>query len=346
MTTLKSSIVRFSESLKCVSGRNRADEAYLQLRQEAESILEQYKEEPLNTGLVEECIRLVRRIENLESSKLSSVSYMRSRSNIVYISAIAKRTHYAAYMAGVWSSDGSISKPFKAWMHNSAADGAISLYEATYPFVKNAGDDINRRLLSIFSENAMLDAEVFLEMSDKYFPECTVTKYNRARVDIYHVERDRVRQAPPPLLSITSPSDSSEAPELLWHKDNYESFAGDELMRERIELETPEMLIRVTEVLRKNHDEARLEMDKRGGELWKSYRPYAKAALVGAATGTVAILYAMFGDPSLLDLITLASAHGDVITAAQESHDALLGGGGLANLDFKRAIGFGGSGLA
>ena len=346
MPKLEETIVHFTRAYKSVSGSRRTNKAYKELRREAERILEQYKENQLDTALLQECTNLVRRMENLNASKLSNINYMRSRSNIVYISAMAKRTHYAAYMAGVWSGDGSISKPFKAWMHNSAADGAISLYEATYPFIRNAEDNASRRVLAIFAEAAILDAEVFLEMSDRQFPECAVTRYNRARADIYHVERDRVRQGVQSLLSIPSPSESSEAPELIWHKDNFESFANDKLMRERIELETPENLARADEALRKNFDAAQLELDKRRDELWEPYRPYAKAALVGMATGSVAILYAILGDASLMDLIGLANAHGEVIMAAQESYDELIGGGGMANLDFKRVIGFGGGGLA
>lgn len=344
MSKLQSAIVKFDEALQAVAGRT--NRTYLSIRSDAKKILDEFKKDPLNTDLVEECTHLVRRIENLNADKLSNANFLRSRSNIVYISALAKRTHYAAYMAGMWSADSSISKPFKAWMHNSAADGAISLYEAALPFTTGKKKKTARRLLSIFAEGAIHDAERFLEMADKHFPECAVTRYNKAKVDIYHIERDRVRQGVENLKSIPCPSDDSEAPELIWHVDNHDSFSGDALMRERIQKETPEGLSQVAQVLLKNHDEANTRIEARGATLWAGYHPYAKAALVGGATGVVLTLYTVLGDSSLLDLVGIANAHADVTAAAADAQRSLVGGGGLAAMDFTRAIGFGGGGLA
>src|SRR5262249_29261875 len=138
MLPLKAAIIKFDEALQAIAGKAGGNKAYLQIRTDARTILDQFKEDPLNTHLVEECNTLVRRLEQLNSKQLSRTNYLRSRSNIVYISALAKKTHYAAYMAGAWSNDQSISKPFKAWMHNSAAHGAISLYEAALPFAKGS----------------------------------------------------------------------------------------------------------------------------------------------------------------------------------------------------------------
>ena len=180
MSKLQSAIVKFDETLQAISGKS--NRTYLSVRNDAEKILGEFKKDPLNTDLVEKCTHLVRRIENLNADKISSVNFLRSRSNIVYISALAKRTHYAAYMAGVWSADSSISKPFKAWMHNSAADSAISLYEAALPFVTGKKNKATRLLLSIFAEGAIHDAQRFLDMADKHFPECAVTRYNKAKL--------------------------------------------------------------------------------------------------------------------------------------------------------------------
>lgn len=346
MKNIQDAVTLFSETLERISKNSKADDAYIAIRSEAEKILEKYKNDPLNTELIFDCTNIVRRIENLEPNSLGSTNFMRSRSNVVYVSALAKRTHYAAYMAGVWSVNSRISKPFKVWMNNSAADGAITLYEAALPFINGNKEGDDRQLLSIFAEGAIHDAERFLEMADRHFPECAVTRYNKARVDIYHIERDRVRQGVEALKSIPCPSSDSDAPELIWHKDNYESFQGDNMMRNRIQQESPEDIDRIEQVLSKNFDEANMQIQARGAALWQPYSPYAKTALVGVYTGIVAIFYAVLGDASLLDLLGITSAHADVLSAASEIEPTLRGGGGFATLDFTRTMGFGGGGLA
>ena len=224
MIDLVTATAKFDEVLNRISARTRSDSVYLNIRGEAEKILSQYKKNPLNTHLVEKCSDLVHRLENLNADQLSDKNFLRSRSNVVYISALSKRTHYAAYMAGVWRSDPSISKPFKVWMHNSAADGAIDLYDALYPVVRDNKASAEYQLLSIYGEGAIQDAERFLDWAERELPECAVTRYNKAKVDIYHVARDRVRRGVENLESIPCPTDNSEAPELLWHVDNWESF--------------------------------------------------------------------------------------------------------------------------
>ena len=358
MKSLQASIVDFNEKLDKISKRGRGDRVYEEIRTKAEGILDQFREDPHNPALIEECARVVRSLETLNTTELSSIIYQRSRSNIVYISAVSKRTHYAAYMAGVWSEDPSISKPFKAWMNNSAADGAISLYEAAYPLIKpkqnnseentedKLKDESNRKLLSIFAEGAIDDAGRFLEMADRHFPGGAITRYNRARMDIYHVELDRLRQGVENLKSIPCPSDDSEAPELFWHIDNYESFLHDKMMRDRIQNETPENLQRIDEVLRKNSGEARMRKEARGSKLWDPYSSRSKALLVGAATGIVMTLYAVLGDFPLSDLIGIATAHADVVSAAAVVDGVSSTSDVLGRLDFTRTIGFGGGGLA
>ena len=115
-------------------------------------------------------------------------------------------------------------------------------------------------------------------------------------------------------------------------------------MRERIQKETPEGLSKVAEVLLENHDEAKKRITECGTTLWAGYHPYARAALVGGVTGVVLTLYAVLGDISLLDLVGIANAHADVTAAAADDQRSLVGGGGLAAMDFTRAMGFGGGG--
>ncbi len=346
MLELPAAVDRFTNVLQGAIGRHRGNRAYARIRQEAASVLVAFRKDPLNTDLVERCTTLVRRIESLNADELSRTTFLRSRSNVVYISALAKRTHYAAYMAGVWTSDPSVSKPFRVWMNNSAADGAINLYEAALPFLHGKGKKSDRRLLRIFAEGAISDAERFLALADRQLPECAVTQYNKAKVDIYHVERDRVRRGVANLKSIGCPSEDSEAPELIWHVDNYESFTSDTVMRERIQKEWPEALSQIKALLLKNKNEAKARIDQRGPKLWDDYHPYAKAILVGGATGVLLTLYTVLGDVSLSDFINVASAHADVVQAAASVHDSSVGGGGLAAVDFTRTMGFGGGGLA
>ena len=358
MDNLQSACVNFQEKLHEISKRKRGDRVYEEVRANAERILGQFREDPHNPALIEECGRVVRSLEDLNIKELSSTKYQRSRSNIVYISALSKRTHYAAYMAGVWSEDTSISKPFKAWMYNSAADGAISLYEAAYPFINSTQnnskekseeelkDESNRKLLSIFAVGAIEDAGRFLDLADRHFPGAAITRYNKARIDIYHDERDRVRQGVDNLKSIPCPSDDSEVPELIWHVDNYECFLRDNLMRERIQNETPENFVRIDQVLQKNRDEAQMRIDAEGPNLWDSYNSRSRALLVGAATGILMTLYAVLGDFPLSDLIGIATAHADVVSAATVIDSVSSSSDILSGLDFTRTIGFGGGGLA
>lgn len=323
------------------------DKRYVRLRTKAEDLLIQYSQNPLDMDLIEQCDRLVDELKSLNSSEMSNMNYQRSQGNVVYISAQSKRTHYAAYVAGKWSTDKKLSGAFKAWMHNSAADGAISLYEAielVERSVPGASDAFGMGMLKVFGQGSRHDGRRFLDLADEYYPSCVVTTYNRAKLDVFSRKPAGITNGVIALKNIPAPEHDCHPAELSWHIDNASSFDHDFMLREILSAENPDDIERIEHTLQLNGSVAEAILKARGESTWDKQTNYTKVLVVAAATGIAATLWVILGDGDITRLLEFLAVHSRIAEGAVEEY--LAGGGGLfEELQQVRTV-FGGGGLA
>jgi hypothetical protein len=302
------------------------DERYTAIREEAVQILNLYAQDPLNTALIKRCDDLVLRLKSLDTEAMEDKNRQRSMANVIAISATSKRTHYAAYMTGRWSTDKRLEKPYKAWMHNAAADGAISLYDyirqTTDPLVSQPDDPSDDRhesahMLRIFGDGACCDANRFLQMADEFYPNCVITRYNKAKINILSAaDSDDVRLGIEQLLSIQPCAPSCLPAEFGWHRNLRDSFTGDQTMREVIINYEPNM---VGEIQRKLTDNARradeLEQERAETNQPAPQSSVSKAVVTATASGIVLVTYLVLSHVPMNDVVSLLLSHWNVLDA-------------------------------
>ncbi|MCZ6719910.1 MAG: hypothetical protein O6944_12270 [Gammaproteobacteria bacterium] len=342
------------------------DERYKELRSDAETLLNIYADDPLSTDLLNKCAEVIHRIDQLSLNNMKGYNFERARSNVVYLAASTKRINYASYMAGKWSASDDISKEVKVWMHNSAADGAITLYESLcfiYDYLrKEARSDKNAQhagdIVNVYRTAAFIDAKEFLDFADEIVPACCLTQYNRAKLLAYSAEKlAEIKQAIEILKNVT-PLNPSEfhAAEVYWHKDNYHMFQTKDSELKRIigKYSDEESAVEIIDhVLEKNYKIADQIQDEKGEKIWESGRDgkLSKSLAVAASIGALSIASTYAGiDPDTLTdtaagLLELLTSQADLLNSYLDTNAfgsearviASLGGGGLA---------MGGGGLA
>ncbi len=232
--TVKAAMEQFiTSAAKLLEQPSPEDRHYEAIRAQARTLLDEYRKDPLNIDLAVECDRLVQELENLDLKEMTESNADRSRANIVFISAQTKRTHYAAYMAGCVSSNQHVGDAFKAWMHNAAADGAISLYEAIRAVTqRHRSESQESELLRVFGNGAFLDARRFLTRAAEYYPECVLTHYNEAKILMLAgattEDRGKIGAGINQLKGIHPPANDCHSAELVWHGNIYETYAQGE----------------------------------------------------------------------------------------------------------------------
>lgn len=329
---LSFAIVAFKSALRAFpEPENPEDARYRELLRDAKSTLECFADDPLNMSLAARCSDHLRDLDNLSRDSMSQRMFGRSRANIVSISAMTRRTHYAAYYAGMWRADKTLGRAFKAWMHNGAAHGAISLFECIMQLHDSLGDtQISEethnwlQVLDAFGEAALNDAQEFLSIADDFYPGCAASIYNRAKLDIL-VERD-VKLACRKLLDIKPCEETCHPAELRWHIDNYESFKqGDYLMRKRIEIEEAQFLAKIEAVLEHNYKHAR-DLEEERGDLWVAHPKNQRAVILASICGVAAVtLLTYYGHDHVESVKGLLAMQHNVVT----SHLDAMGTGGL-----------------
>lgn len=336
----------FQETRRQGSG----DDRYVQIRQKAASLLERYANDRTNLDLVDECDQIVRDLDNLDTATLTPLNQGRANANLVYISAQSRRTHYAAYMAGKWAAEQKLGSHFKAWMHNSAADGAIALYEAISKVLPKANPSDEKGdwdILKVFASGALCDASRFLTFADDFYPNCATTRYNEAKLVIYQANTtDEVLHGVNLLKRIKPCTKECHPAELSWHADNYSCFTmRDTEMNEIIATHCGQEISKVETVLDTNRRVAEEIKEGLGDRLWEGQSDRNRVVLLATATGIVLITYLVLSAAGDVHLLKLLQAHMDLWTTHIGTvgyPHALLGGGGLGQVLSVMAMGGGG----
>jgi hypothetical protein len=341
---------------------------YVEMRERAAEVLKEFAKNPGDLRLVAKCDRIVAEFSRLhdlnsETGGLDQADSSRLKTNIVTVAATSKRTHYAAYMAGKWGSDDTIEEPYRAWLHNAAADGAISLYEQLNLSTPHVQDFASRRLLQVYADGAFFDASRFLDIADTIYPRCVITKYNRAKLEILEGGRtltegygeDLIRLGLRRVLDIPAPDKNAHFAELGWHENIYKSYEHDGLMRENIASVGKHFEEQIKELLAdnctKSDDEIKRRLKLHSSAMAKVEQPLdsvfypasdrAKAVVVATATGAVLVACAVASSVPWKDLADLVLQH------IQFSHAFIAQAtGGLATISGTDVIAAATGGLA
>ncbi len=315
-----------------VEGDKRMD----RLRTKLEKELKRFIEDPTNMGIVDNITRHIAELEDITSDEVSKPSHDRAKTNVAVASSRMRRTHYAAYMAGKWSDSDDLGDDFKSWMHNAAADGAISLGETIDQAVKNSKAGFEEKgLLKVFRSGAYEDARRFLDLSKPFHPDSPLTKYNSARVDILSKEPERRRLGIETLLSIKPPSDQSRRAEISWHLNNYECFKNSEhVVRHAIRTNDPDRLEIIDHQLKNNAEEAERLVDRIS---WDNQTEHNRLVMVTFSVGLAGCSYLGI-DPDALTTVQDLIKHGVEIIAGLTNSTtgdevlqaSFIGDGGLA----------------
>ena len=265
------------------------DLEFLAIRDELSSILERYQEDQADPELIDRVWKLVLKLEEIREEDTTGYTYERAITNTIVTSSRIKRTHYAAYMAGKVSMYDTIGDKFKSWMHNAAANGAISvgdLLDDMLIKLKDRGQDVDTcDLVRVFRNATFEDASRLLDHSLYFDPYSPLTSYNKAKLDILSKERQLREAGIEKLMGIEGPQDNCHPAELAWHQNNFDMFSQvDKKMTSIIRTQDGDKFIRIEHGLKSNNDSAKRTEAARG-DIWKNQTRQNRMVVVGTSVG-------------------------------------------------------------
>jgi hypothetical protein len=243
-------------------------------------------------------------------------------------------------MAGCVSSNEKVGDAFKAWMHNAAADGAISLYETIRAVSKAYSDEsTDMELLRVFGNGAFLDARRFLTRAVEYYPQCALTHYNEAKLLILAGastgDRSKVAAGIEQLKSLRAPNADCHTAELVWHGNIFETFGQQEpQLRQIISTHNEDDIPRLEQVFSTNAQTADEIFQRRGESAWANTSSRTKVIVTGAFLGLALLSAIAFNYDKIEDLFTFATHQGNLFDALLKHETVGYVGGGLAHVNF------------
>lgn len=321
---------KLREAISHLSHSYKHDELFEQKRAELQRLCEVYAHNPLNPDFLEKGARLIVDFEEIASdNKASKTTSDRARVNAVVTASRVRRTHYASYLAGKYSSDKNIGSDFKCWVYNAAAFSAIQLRKAIADGVENLSkDNLAIPQLSAFAKSAIDEANMYLHFADDHCKNSVLTRFNKAVLEIYSEDKDRIRLAMEILRNLEVPTESDSSAYLTWHANNYDCYIDPYFrIEERLKTEDGNAADEIRIRLLKNKEEANRigkVRDQRGGR-WEKESP-KNLALVGCAIFGSAVAASVFLSPEAQQVLM------DIISSTGDLLDLTMGDGGVAQI--------------
>ena len=338
-------------AIKHLSHSYEHDELFDQKRAELQKLCEVYADNPLNPDFLEKGARLIVDFEEIASDdKKSKTTSDRARVNAVVTASRVRRTHYASYLAGKYSSDKNIGSDFKCWIYNAAAFSAIQLRKAIADGVENLPkNNLAIPQLSAFANSAIEEAEMYLDFANDHCKNSVLTRFNKAVLEIYSEDKDRIRFAIELLRGLEVPTESDSSACLTWHANNYGCYIDPYFrIKELLKTEDGNAAEEIRIRLLKNKEVANRigkVRDKRGGR-WEKESP-RNLALVGCAIFGSAVSASVFLSPEAQQvLFEIISSVGDLLGLTMgDGGVAAVDGGGIAGQVLAQ-VAFGDGGIA
>ncbi len=279
------------------------DETFEVIRKELCVILKQYDKNQTDPELIDRAWQLIHKLEVINRDDDAGFTYERAITNSVVTSSRIKRTHYAAYMAGKTSMYEDVGDKFKSWMHNAAANGAISLGDLLddLQFILRKQDDKNEvsEHIKVFRNAAFEDAARILDFSVNFDSSSPLTLYNKAKLDILSKQAELRQSGIEQLLKINPPQNDFHPAELSWHVNNYESFTNaDVKMRKIMKVQDGDQYRLVEGALKRNYEIA-TEIIKSRGNIWQNQTPANRSVVVTMSVGIAIAAIIPFFPPEI-----------------------------------------------
>jgi hypothetical protein len=247
-----------------------------------------------------------------------------------------------------------IGDKLKSWMHNAAANGAITLGEAIDSLLvqKRAGaDDESLRVLKVFRNGAFEDAVRFIALAENFDKSSVLTAYNKAKLDILSKNPEVRSMGIGRLAAITPPADDCHPAEIPWHEDNCLMFKRhDDGIRKVISVHDADKLKMIDHVLELNCKKAQAIKEARG-DIWQQQPKPNRTVVATLATGLLVTGIATQNADTLEAIADFVRVSVEALSWLVPSAEAAtLGDGGLAQpatmtIEAVRAT-FGDGGLA
>ena len=321
--------------------QTRMDHEFLAIRQELGGIVERYQQDQTDPDLIRRVWALVLKLEEITEEDTTGHTHERAVTNTVVTSSRIKRTHFAAYMAGKISMYDTVGDKFKSWVHNAAANGAISvgdlLDDILLRLKAQDRESENYEIVKVFRNAAFEDAARLLDCSVHFDPSSPLTQYNKAKLDILSKERHLREEGIEKLLEIQGPQDDCHPAELAWHQNNYDMFNRvDKKMAGMIQTQDGDKYVRIEHGLKRNSDVAK-SIESNRGNIWQNQTKQNRLVVVGSLVGIGVAGVTPFVDPESAELLKQVLAYGvelvvSYLDTGTETQAALspVGDGGLA----------------
>lgn len=321
--------------------KTRADEEFLEVREELGEIIDRYQHDPSDGDLIGRAWKLVLKLEEVAEENTTGYTHERALTNTTVMSSRMKKTHYAAYMAGKISMYDTVGDKFKSWVHNAAANGTISVGELLEDVLltlreRNGASEVND-LVKLFRDATFEDAARLLDYSVHFDPHSPLTLYNKAKLDILSKERNLREAGINKLLTIQGPKDDCHPAELAWHQNNFDMFSHiDRKMTKIIQTQDGDKYVRIEHGLQMNSDRAK-SIEKSRGDIWQNQTKQNRLVAVGTTVGIGVVGVSPFVVPESVELLKQVLVHGvDLMIGyldtgvERQAAFSSLGDGGLA----------------
>ena len=317
------------------------DDYFRAIRNKIADLLARWHENPGNAALADKAYKLLDRMSDIRKDDTSGHTYDRAHTNSVVIPSRMRRTHYAAYLAGKLSTSDDIGDHFKSWMHNAAANGAVSLSETLDDFINEnrpTFPNTGVELLQIFRNGAIEDAMRFISIAesfDRISLPSVLTQYNKAKLNILSADPDLRHIGITQLRNLQPPLRGCHPAEISWHEDNYSSFLKrDDRIKKIIRTHDADSLAIIEHTLRINAEQAcqiKNEIQEEKGDLWGQHTEMNRKVVATLAVGTLVTGLAVQDKDTLLAIAEFVRMSVDALSVVAPSTEAAsLGDGGLA----------------
>jgi hypothetical protein len=348
------------KALNHIPSRPLKDEQFGDLRNALAMMVKEISDGTPKGAVVDEFRNISKVLYEYKPSELSKTNYNRAKVNIVVASSRVKSTHLAAYMAGRYSQSTEIGAKFKCWMHNGAANGAISLYEMLTQ-IKTEGRFSKASpvvdVVDLFRSSALADASQMLEYARECDQHSVLRQYNAAKLRVYSLESKNRFEGIAMFQNIEAPLNGCHPADISWHIDNFDSFTGDAQLRQIVQTEHATAFDAINKRLSDNKDAAlKIKKEYEGksehGTMWEreSKQNLISFGSFGLAAATTGVYFMSHPEEAM----KVASFFGDLLEFLRKVADvhsisdtaiSKLGDGGVAGPRMARIV-FGDGGVA
>jgi len=142
------------------------DDLFEACKADTVELVNDFSENPYREDLILRGSRILERFNEIKFDKSKPTDYEVARTASAVVAGRVRRTHFAAYTAGQYRNDSKIGFKYKNWMHNVAANSAISLHSFIQEISESihSESELSKSAIQMFSFAATEDARLFIDI--------------------------------------------------------------------------------------------------------------------------------------------------------------------------------------